>query len=149
MPTQTPILIVEDDADTRATQQRLLELAGYAVICAANGQEALELLRGGLRPAAILLDMGMPIMNGRRFRLRQRRDPSLAAIPLVLLSGSSNLEEDAASLAADAWFHKPVDVGQLLMTLRSLVGDNHRDAADYLQHGSPTDRRYEPVMPLH
>ena len=66
--TSKPILIVDDDKDVRIALAELLEGEGYTVAGAHNGQEALQLMRGGLHPAVILLDLMMPVMDGWDFR---------------------------------------------------------------------------------
>ena len=74
------VLIVDDDNDVRSALAELLEEEGFSVEGAANGREALALLRGGtVHPAVILLDLMMPGMDGWDFRHEQMRDPKLAA----------------------------------------------------------------------
>ena len=65
------VLVVEDHVSTQNVIASVLDLQGYRVVCVANGQEALEWLEGayqtGQRPAIILLDLFMPVMNGADF----------------------------------------------------------------------------------
>jgi CheY-like chemotaxis protein len=82
------VLVIEDDEDTRCVLVDLLEEAGYTAIAAANGREALRVLRGGLRPTAILLDLMMPVMDGWDFRADQLRDPLISEIPVVLVTSA-------------------------------------------------------------
>ena len=82
------ILIVDDDCDVRRALTELLEDEGYAVAGAANGRAALDMIRGGVRPALILLDLMMPGMNGWDFRNAQLRDPELSAVPVVIVTAS-------------------------------------------------------------
>src|SRR6476646_6367807 len=79
-----PILIVDDDKDVRSALAELLEGEGYAVAGAHNGHEALQLMRAGLHPAVILLDLMMPVMDGWDFRSEQQRDPAFAGVPVVI-----------------------------------------------------------------
>ena len=72
------VLIVEDERAARTGMEKILALAGYAPVSAANGQEALELLRSGVPASVILLDLIMPVMDGWAFRREQLRDPRLA-----------------------------------------------------------------------
>lgn len=81
-----PILIVEDDEDTRTALRAVLEDEGYLVAEASHGEEALAWLAGGERPCLILLDLMMPVMAGREFLEVLRRDPDHAATPVVLIS---------------------------------------------------------------
>ncbi len=103
-----PILVVEDDAEVRDSMVRLLEKEGYRAVGAANGQEAFALIRGGVRPCLILLDLGMPVMDGRTFRATQLRDEKLAVIPVVVFSARPDAEEIATSISAVAALRKPV-----------------------------------------
>src|SRR5438552_6420666 len=111
--TETTVLVVEDDPGTRATLAELLEDHGYRAAAAANGQEALEYLRTHSPPAVILLDLVMPVMDGWRFRAEQQRDPTLAAIPVVLLTGAHEAQAHADALHAVSYLEKPFDLGGL------------------------------------
>jgi CheY-like chemotaxis protein len=83
----TIVMIVDDDPDIRETLRGILEEEGLQAIEAAHGQEALDLLRGASSlPHMILLDLGMPVMNGMVFREQQLADPRLAEIPVVIIS---------------------------------------------------------------
>ena len=80
------VLIVDDNHETADVLHRLLKLRGYHVVIAADGMEAMAMLRGGLRPAAIVLDLWMPNLDGRAFRAQQIADPKLADIPVIVHS---------------------------------------------------------------
>jgi CheY-like chemotaxis protein len=114
------ILLVEDDPVGRTLLGAILEAAGYSVVAAGNGREALDLLRDGEKPFVILLDVKMPVMSGREFREEQNRDPVLANIPVFVLSGDSELDESVVSLGAACYFSKPVDPDEMLAKLRAL-----------------------------
>jgi CheY-like chemotaxis protein len=116
------ILVVENDDSVRHVLASLLEGAGYTVACAVNGREALDHLRRSEPPLAILLDLDMPVMDGRQFRKEQCRDPVLADIPVLILSGEPGLSEEAASLGAGSHFAKPIEIDCLFADLR-LLGD--------------------------
>jgi len=105
---KAPVLVVEDDVEVRETMVKLLESEGYRAVGAANGQEAFALIRSGVRPCLILLDLGMPVMDGREFRATQLRDEKLAVIPVVVFSGRPDAEEIATSISAVAALRKPV-----------------------------------------
>ena len=84
------ILVVEDDADLGKTVARCLSDEGYEIEIAADGHSALEALRRS--PCdLVLLDLMMPKMNGWEFRARQLADPSLASIPVVVMTATSDL----------------------------------------------------------
>lgn len=111
-----PILIVEDDADLREMMAQLLTLEGYRTASVANGRDALEYLHRGEKPDLILLDLMMPIMDGWEFRRRQREDPLLAPVPVVVLSALDHSR--AADLGGTAFLKKPLDFDRLLELVR-------------------------------
>ena len=108
------ILLVEDDELLREAMKMVLEWEGYRVACAGDGLEALARLREGCRPALILLDVLLPVLDGARFRQQQRRDPDLAAIPVVVVSAL----EAADCPEAAAHVRKPFAPQELLDAVR-------------------------------
>ena len=118
------VFIVEDDVDTREMLGRFLELEGYRVESAPNGKLALERLGAGVGPCVILLDLMMPVMDGWRFREEQLHDPTLASIPVVVIS--ANAEQGGRRIEADAVIPKPVDFEQLLRTIDAHTRDRAR-----------------------
>lgn len=103
------ILVVEDEADVREAVAALLDVGGYAVLQAADGDEALRRLRSGVvRVVLILLDLQMPRMDGRAFRAAQLCDPDLATIPVVIMSGAADGAVAAAQLGVRVYLQKPV-----------------------------------------
>ena len=113
------VMIVEDDRDTREMLGRFLELEGFDVRTAANGQLALEALQQEDEPCVILLDLMMPVMNGWQFREQQVRDPRFSRIPVVVVTAAGP-REDIPEINADGWLSKPVDFDRLLATIGSL-----------------------------
>ena len=79
----TPILIVEDNADTRDVLQRMLHISGYDAVTVADGLDALAYLRGGGRATAIVMDFAMPRMDGFALRRALSADPRFASIPVI------------------------------------------------------------------
>jgi len=112
-------MIVEDDRDTREMLARFLELEGFDVREAANGQLALEALREDSRTCVILLDLMMPVMNGWQFRSAQTNDPELSKIPVVVVT-AAGARDQIPAIDADAWLSKPVDFDRLLATIDPL-----------------------------
>jgi CheY-like chemotaxis protein len=92
----------------------VLEWEGYRVDCASNGQEALGRLMSGDRPAVILLDLNMPVMDGRQFRAEIGRDPILAGIPVVTVSAA----RDADAVESASCVRKPFEPAELLEAIR-------------------------------
>jgi len=115
------ILLVEDNHDARDALQTLLTVHGFNVICASDGEEALALVRR-FPPCVILLDLMMPRKSGWQFREEQLREPELARIPVILLSGAGALADKAKDLRVDDYFEKPIDVEALLTRLERYCG---------------------------
>ena len=86
------ILIVEDSIDIQENLQEVLEDAGYSVLCASNGQEALDLLSTTDTPSLIVLDLLMPVMDGVEFLKIIQLRRALARIPVLVVSAASNAE---------------------------------------------------------
>jgi two-component system chemotaxis response regulator CheY len=116
------ILIVDDDIDIRRSLSDFLEDEGYAVTAAPNGRIALDLLRGGVRPAVILLDLMMPGMDGWDFRQAQLEDPALASVPVVVVTACGfSPEAIRQQFAPAAFVSKPIQPTVLLEAIgRSL-----------------------------
>lgn len=103
------VLVVDDDEGIRTVMAEILELLGYEVGVAADGQAAIDLLAAGLEPGAILLDMMMPRMDGWTFLSRIRADPKFREVPVVVVSAVL----DDCPLGADGWLQKPFDLAAL------------------------------------
>jgi CheY-like chemotaxis protein len=119
------VLVIDDDCDARDSMKDVLELAGYQVACVANGEEALAWLRRNPPPAAILLDLFMPVMNGWQFVRQVRAHEKLTRVPILLVTGQ-----------APHWGYpvpdivkKPVDPDELLRTLHRLLATDPGIAA--------------------
>jgi CheY-like chemotaxis protein len=112
------VMIVEDDIDVREMLAEIVAEGGYRALSAANGREALDTLRATpARPCLILLDMMMPVMDGRQFRAAQATDPELGDIPVVVLSAQVDVRETASTLKAAGFLEKPVDLHALLAVI--------------------------------
>ena len=123
------VLIVDDDTDVRETIEEVLADNDVPAIGAENGAVALERLRSDVDPpCVILLDMMMPVMDGRMFRLAQQDDPTLSTIPVVVLTAHASGERAARELQVNGFLRKPVD----LQTLLDVVGRYcERDKASF------------------
>jgi CheY-like chemotaxis protein len=100
------ILIVEDDALIRMSLSAVLTMEGHEVCTAENGLAALEYLRHN-RPCLILLDLMMPIMDGRSFRVHQLNDTSLSSIPVAIMTGAHCSVDIAKDLQVNDLVVKP------------------------------------------
>ena len=110
---------MEDEELIRENVKALLELEGYLVYTARNGEEGLRILRAMPRPCLILLDLLMPVMNGMEFLEAKNHDDTLACIPVCVVSGVS---EKPKRIAASAFIKKPMDFGLLLKFVRQYCG---------------------------
>jgi CheY-like chemotaxis protein len=109
------VLIIEDDPDCRDILSDLLYGHGYEVACAENGRRALDYLRL-VTPSLILLDLAMPVMDGREFRRWQTSDARLESVPTIVMTGDSDIND----IDADAAFQKPINFPALLSTIEQL-----------------------------
>ena len=112
------VLVVDDDVDIREQLAELLGAEGYDVITARDGREALDRLHHGQRPSVILLDLGMPGMDGRALSVELKKDRRTRGIPVVLLSGLGSARDEARRLAAADCLVKPVPFPTLLGTVQ-------------------------------
>ena len=112
------LLIVEDNEALLETYKDLLELEGYEVVTAKNGQEALETLEVIKHPCLILLDMFMPIMDGWQFldQLKLRSEDLITSLPIVICSAAGASAEEA-SKQVRGYIRKPADIDLLLRTV--------------------------------
>ena len=108
------VLIVEDDQDARGALAAFLEGEGHSVVEAAHGAEALTRLHDSDGICLIVLDLWMPVMDGWEFRAAQRKDPTLAAVPVVVITADKGAEQRAADFGEADWMTKPIDFGRLL-----------------------------------
>jgi CheY-like chemotaxis protein len=108
------VCVVDDDPDMREALRLVLEVRGYSVEDAADGQGALDLLRSNPGCCLILLDLMMPGMNGWQFRAAQQEAPELAAIPVAVLSAMRDVCTHAAEVGAVACLSKPLDMDRLM-----------------------------------
>src|SRR5437016_12731022 len=106
------VLIVEDDGQTRELLATLLSTHGFHAVSAEDGLEALHLLRTVRRrapdvPCLVLLDLTMPRLSGHEFRRAQLGDPTVASVPVAIMSGATDIEQRGEALGAVATVGKP------------------------------------------
>src|SRR3954465_454755 len=117
---QKTVLVVEDDPDIRDIVQDLLESEGYDVVPASHGRQALEFLsevKTTARPDLVILDMMMPLIDGRQVLETMQQDPMLASIPVLVISAVAREKPAGAA----AFLRKPVSLEKLFETVRSFV----------------------------
>lgn len=107
------VLVVDDDPDTREVLSELLDASGLKVMQAENGLKALDVLKKTPRfPCLVLLDLSMPVLDGRGFLKRRAKDPTLRDIPVVVISASNQPGEPLEGI--EEYLRKPVKVDRLM-----------------------------------
>jgi CheY-like chemotaxis protein len=114
------VLIVDDDPDIRDAMGECLRYEGYDVHSAADGRDALDRLEYGLRPAVILLDLMMPVLNGFDVLEALKSRPEWKSIPVVIVSANRGYEAEDLSGAVSI-LRKPVNVDRLLAAVEQAV----------------------------
>ena len=123
----TRVLLVEDNEMNRDMLSRRLQRAGYEVLTAADGEQALGQMRKGT-PQVVLLDMNLPVKDGWTTCREMRDDPALADLPVIALTAHAMSEDREKALAAgcDDYATKPVDFRSLVGKIeRLLTGSGH------------------------
>jgi len=117
---RTTLLVVEDDPAMLVALRDILEGAGFDVHTAVNGRDALDVL-ADVRPALILSDISMPVMDGIQLFLTVRKRPSGMAIPFIFLTARGTREDIFAgkSLGADDYITKPITSHELLAAVQA------------------------------
>lgn len=116
------VMVVEDFEDNRFMMRRLLEMSGYRVLEAINGEEAVELAQSA-RPGLILMDLSLPLLDGLAATRRIREVPELQRIPIVAVSAHDTADFHAEALAAGCndYVTKPIDFDELEALLSRLL----------------------------
>ena len=108
------VLVVEDDPDLQLVFAETLRWAGHSVRVANHGQHALDLLSNDFQPELILLDIGMPVMDGLSFLGRKRRIPGISGIPVIVISATAEPPIDGACSV----LRKPIEPSELLAAVK-------------------------------
>ncbi|PDV96546.1 response regulator [Candidatus Chloroploca asiatica] len=116
------LLLVEDNEMNRQMIVGHLKWLGYEVFLAADGHQAVE-LAADLQPDLILMDMGLPLLNGWDATAQIKADPVLATIPIIALTAYAMSDDYYRSMAAgcDAFETKPIDFEHLAATMERLL----------------------------
>jgi len=116
------ILLVEDSEDNRLMLKRLLEMSGYEVMEAVNGEQAVVQAQN-ISPDLILMDLSLPRVDGLAATRRIRRLPALKKVPIVVVSAHDTADFHAEALASGCndYVTKPIDFGQLELLLKRLA----------------------------
>ena len=114
------VLLVEDNADTRGMYATFFGSEGFRVLEASDGLQALSQLAGE-KPDLMLLDLGLPRLNGVQVLRAIRQQPRLADLPVVVVSGQLELLNAADDIAADVVCAKPCEPEDLLRVVRAVL----------------------------
>lgn len=119
---KSTVMVVEDFEDNRFMMRRLLEMSGYHVLEAINGEEAVELAQRE-RPSLILMDLSLPLLDGLAATRRIRQHADLRDVPIVAVSAHDTADFHADALAAGCndYVTKPIDFDQLEALLNRLL----------------------------
>lgn len=111
-----PILVIEDDQAMRRMLETVLLDEGYTVMLARNGKEGLEMV-ARQRPALVLLDLMMPVMDGWQFLEAIKLLPDYADLPILLLSASRQIVNTARDNPVKGFISKPFELAKLLASI--------------------------------
>jgi len=110
----SPILVIDDDDDILEMTSFVLTQLGYKVETANDGARGIaELQANHWAPCLILLDLMMPVMDGAAFRKKLLEIPAAANVPIVILSGDTELATKAAAMRVSGFEQKPISVERL------------------------------------
>ena len=116
------ILIVDDDQLISLTLKRLLELRGYQIVIAADGEEGLEKTNSAA-PDLIILDLMLPKLSGEEVCKKIRKDENLAHLPIIMLTAKSFDSDKIIGkvIGANCYLTKPCDINELLENTSKLL----------------------------
>jgi two-component system cell cycle response regulator DivK len=108
------VLLVEDTEDNRFMMRRLLEMSGYRVIEAMNGEEAVKLAKRE-SPQLILMDLSLPVIDGLAATRLIRKLPEFEATPIIAVSAhdTSDFQSEAIDAGCNSYVTKPIDFNEL------------------------------------
>ena len=122
------VLLVEDTEDNRFMMRRLLEMTGYRVVEAMNGEEAVKLAKSEL-PQIILMDLSLPVIDGLAATRLIRKLPKLESIPIIAVSAhdTSDFQSEAMQAGCNSYVTKPIDFNELEELIAQLL-NNHQQS---------------------
>ena len=116
------VLLVDDTEDNRFMMRRLLEMTGYRVVEAMNGEEAVRLAERET-PQLILMDLSLPVIDGLAATRLIRKLPQLASTPIIAVSAhdTSDFQSEAIKAGCNSYVSKPIDFSELETLIAKLV----------------------------
>jgi DNA-binding response OmpR family regulator len=124
-----PLLVIEDIPNVLELLEVTLKFQGYQVLTAMDGEQALKIIQTQ-RPALVITDILMPVLDGFAFVQKLRSDPETQDIPVIFLSATYVTPEDrefALSLGAASFIEKPFDTHDFLLTIAELLSQESLD----------------------
>ena len=115
-PQRRSVLVIDDDELVRETLGDFLSDEGFQPLLVSDGAEALKLLGSAPRPCLIILDLGMPHLDGWQFREQQARDPNLSSIPVIVVTADRSANVNGAVV-----LRKPLNLNQLANAIEPLL----------------------------
>lgn len=143
------VLVIEDDPQTRANLEIILEMEGFRVRSAADGKAGLALTQSE-HPDLILCDVSMPEMNGHEVLRRVRSAAQTADIPFIFLTAQGERHQQRAgmNLGADDYLCKPLDADDLLAAVRARLRRQRENQAAVLAEAGPDFSSSQPLQTL-
>ncbi len=119
---QVTVLLVEDTEDNRFMMRRLLEMSGYRVVEATNGEEAVRAARGE-SPRLILMDLSLPVIDGLAATRLIRKLPAFQTTPIIAVSAhdTSDFQMEAIEAGCNSYITKPIDFNELEVLIAQLL----------------------------
>jgi len=116
------VLLVEDTEDNRFMMRRLLEMTGYRVVEAMNGEEAVKLAQAE-SPNLILMDLSLPVIDGLAATRLIRKLPDLESTPIIAVSAhdTSDFQSEAMEAGCNTYVTKPIDFAELEVLIAKLL----------------------------
>jgi len=117
------IMVVDDSATIRMSLKTILTNAGFEIVQASDGEEALKMLQDGTKPDLIITDINMPKMGGLELIKNVRKLPGLRFVPILALTTESAQEkrDEARKNGATGWIVKPVKGAELLGVIKKVL----------------------------
>jgi two-component system chemotaxis response regulator CheY len=117
------ILVVDDSGTVRQQVSMALKQAGFAIVEAADGQEALAAIESNRAIDMVVCDVNMPILNGLEMVEKVKSNPAHKALPILMLTteGQPSMIRRAKEAGAVGWIVKPFDANQLVQTAKHLT----------------------------
>jgi len=116
------VLLVEDTEDNRFMMRRLLEMAGYRVVEAMNGDDAVKVAKAE-SPQIILMDLSLPVIDGLAATRLIRKLPGFKSTPIIAVSAhdTSDFQSEALEAGCNSYITKPIDFNELEELIAQLL----------------------------